>query len=98
MKIETNRSASRTRMPNRRWVIPNVKLQTKREKSQKCRQIKETTEDNEAENKLRLNLGNAVTDTHLVFDILIGAGVDQQPHTVRATKTSGTHQRRPSAL
>jgi hypothetical protein len=32
------------------------------------------------------------------FGLLIGAGIDQQPHAVRVTTRSGPHQRRLSAL
>jgi hypothetical protein len=36
--------------------------------------------------------------THIVFSVLVGAGIDQQPHAVRATFLSSTHQRRPPIL
>ncbi len=36
------------------------------------------------------------TRTHLVLGILVGAGIQQQPHAVRATIVSGTNQRRES--
>jgi hypothetical protein len=36
--------------------------------------------------------------THIACGILVGAGIDQQPRTVRATMPSGTHQRRISTL
>jgi hypothetical protein len=35
---------------------------------------------------------------HIGFGIFVGAGIDQQPRTVRVTPLSGTHQRRPSVL
>jgi recombination DNA repair RAD52 pathway protein len=37
-------------------------------------------------------------DTHIVFGILVGIGIDQQPCTVRVTIHSGTYQRCRSAL
>ena len=40
----------------------------------------------------------AVTDTHVGLGILVGAGIDQQPCTVRAAIPSGAEQRRRSAL
>ena len=36
--------------------------------------------------------------THLILHLFIHAGFQQQPHAVRMTLLSGTHQRRPSAL
>ena len=36
--------------------------------------------------------------THPGLGLLVGADIDQQPHTVRVTIHSGTHQRRESAL
>jgi hypothetical protein len=38
------------------------------------------------------------TKTHIVSGILVGAGIDQQPHAVYATLLSGAHQRRRSDL
>jgi hypothetical protein len=36
--------------------------------------------------------------THIVTGILVGADIQQQPHAVRVTLLSGTHQRRQSVL
>ncbi len=36
--------------------------------------------------------------THPVFGLLVGAGINQQPQTVRVTIRSGTHERRISIL
>ncbi len=36
--------------------------------------------------------------THITIRLLVGAGFDQQPHTVRVASLSGIHQRRPSEL
>ncbi len=41
---------------------------------------------------------NATTDTHIVLGILVGAGIQQQPKTVRVTFRSGQNQRCASAL
>jgi hypothetical protein len=38
------------------------------------------------------------TTTHIICDILVGAGIEQQPHTVCATIASGMYQRRVSSL
>ena len=50
-------------------------------------------------NKARSRLRRAATDTnHDAHGLLVGAGIDQQPQTVRVTMISGTHQRRVSVL
>jgi hypothetical protein len=36
--------------------------------------------------------------TYTVLGLLVGSGIDQQPHTVGVTIQSGTNQRRPSVL
>ncbi len=36
--------------------------------------------------------------THLVFGLLVGSGIDQQPRTVRVNTVGGTHQRSVSVL
>jgi hypothetical protein len=38
------------------------------------------------------------TNTHIVFDICVGTGVDQQLHALRMTIHGGAHKRRRSAL
>ena len=38
------------------------------------------------------------THTHILLGILVGAGIQQQPHAVRVSILSGINQRRPSAL
>ena len=43
-------------------------------------------------------IDKTANDTHIVFDLLVGASIDQQPRTVCATIPSGTNQRRPSDL
>jgi hypothetical protein len=43
-------------------------------------------------------LKRSATDTHIALEVLVGAGMDQQPHTVRATMIRGNTQRRHSAL
>ncbi len=40
----------------------------------------------------------AATDTHTGLKILVGPGVQQQPHAVNTTIASCPNQRRPSAL
>ncbi len=40
----------------------------------------------------------AATHAHIVLGILVGTGIDQQPHTVRVTTPSGPIQRRQSTL
>ncbi len=36
--------------------------------------------------------------THIVIGLLVGAGIQQEPHTVRATTSGGIHQGRLPAL
>jgi hypothetical protein len=49
-----------------------------------------------------MNKGDATAKqrptTHIVLDLLLGAGIDQQPHAVRVTIPSGEIQRCASAL
>ncbi len=40
----------------------------------------------------------AATDTHIGHGLLVGAGIDQQPRTVRVTIRRGPNQRRASIL
>jgi hypothetical protein len=42
--------------------------------------------------------GKEPKEAHISLGLLIGPGIDQQPHTVRVIIHSGTHQRRPSVL
>ena len=42
--------------------------------------------------------GNLLQTTHSILGLLVGAGIDQQSHTIRVTISSGTHQRRQSDL
>ena len=51
---------------------------------------------NEREKETR-NLPNE-QPTHISFCLLVGAGIDQQPHTVGAITNSGRNQRRTSVL
>jgi hypothetical protein len=41
---------------------------------------------------------NEATDSHQVFCLLVGPGIDEQPHTVRVALLSGNDQRCPSDL
>ncbi len=47
---------------------------------------------------MRRRLSKTVTDTHVVLCLLVGAGIDQQPHAVRVTICSGKNQRGPTFL
>jgi hypothetical protein len=60
--------------------------------------MKTSHKTKERRNKIRYNLGKAATDTHIVLDLLVGAGIDQQPHAVRMTASHGAHQRGMSVL
>ena len=60
-------------------------------------------QETDTDQKARMREGDKVekyaeNDTHIVFGLLVGTGIDQQPRTVRVTIRGGIIQRRPSAL
>jgi hypothetical protein len=42
--------------------------------------------------------GDATTQTHIVFEVLVRAGIQQQPNAGRLALVGGPHQRRVSVL